>query len=108
MGEEESEQAFEKSKAASQRIVDTTTAAKLAAEDDLAEVEAEKSNEDRALKKSKDDQRVEEKLKGSLNEDCKWIKSHFESRKKKRAAEMDGLTEAKGFLAGMQDEDAAL
>jgi len=47
------------------------------------------------------------KLENSVAKDCAWVKSHFESRRDKRKAEIDGLVEAKNFLAGVDagDED---
>jgi len=44
----------------------------------------------------------EEKMKESLTKGCAWVKSHFKSRRDKRQAEIDGLIEAKNFLAGME------
>mmetsp|Transcript_60879 Transcript_60879/g.117327 ORF Transcript_60879/g.117327 Transcript_60879/m.117327 type:complete len:698 (+) Transcript_60879:89-2182(+) len=44
----------------------------------------------------------EEKMKESLTKNCAWVKSHFKSRRDKRQAEIDGLIEAKNFLAGME------
>jgi len=39
-------------------------------------------------------------LEGTLDKDCAWVKSHFDSRREKRKAEIEGLQEAKNFLAG--------
>jgi len=44
----------------------------------------------------------EQKMKESLTKGCAWVKSHFKSRRDKRQAEIDGLIEAKNFLAGME------
>lgn len=39
----------------------------------------------------------------ALSNDCDWVKTHFESRRDKRKAELDGLVDAKNFLAGGGD-----
>lgn len=49
---------------------------------------------------------LEEERKGTLEEQCAWVETHFESRQTARKAEMDGLVEAKNFLAGMEDQNA--
>jgi hypothetical protein len=41
----------------------------------------------------------------ALGRDCAWVASHFESRRTKRKAEMDGLVEAKSYLAGVEAGD---
>eukprot|EP00933_Yihiella_yeosuensis_P044729 TRINITY_DN39_c0_g1_i1.p1 TRINITY_DN39_c0_g1~~TRINITY_DN39_c0_g1_i1.p1 ORF type:complete len:677 (-),score=240.32 TRINITY_DN39_c0_g1_i1:64-2094(-) len=37
--------------------------------------------------------------KATLESDCAWVKTNFDSRRKRRQAEIEGLTEAKGLLA---------
>lgn len=66
----------------------------------LAEVEGEiQSKED--TKSTKTDERSSEvEQKDNLAVDCGWIKTNFGERRKKRKAEIDGLVEAKGLLAG--------
>lgn len=44
-------------------------------------------------------------LKKTLMSDCSWVKSHFKSRAEKRQKEIDGLQEAKGYLAGVETGD---
>lgn len=61
----------------------------------LADVEESKGQKEKDLEE-------EEKMKLSLTKGCAWIKSHFKSRHDKRQAEIDGLIEAKNFLAGME------
>jgi len=48
-----------------------------------------------------------DKVKASLATDCDWVKNTFATRKEKRALEVDGLQEAKDFLAGV-DQGAAV
>lgn len=47
----------------------------------------------------------EEKLKESIEKDCAWVDATFDSRREKRKSEMDGLVEAKNFLAGVEAGD---
>jgi hypothetical protein len=42
----------------------------------------------------------------ALDTDCSWVESHFESRRDKRKTEMDGLVEAKNYLAGVDSGDS--
>jgi len=61
----------------------------------LADVQESKDQKDKDLGEEK-------KMKLSLTKGCAWVKSHFKSRRDKRQAEIDGLIEAKNFLAGME------
>merc|ERR1719195_208510 len=102
--EAEAQQAFEKNRAASQKIVDTAQDTKVAREQDLAELEGDKTTEEVSLKQSNDDKTAQGDLKKSLNTDCSWVKTHFKTRATKRKAEIDGLVEAKGYLAGVETD----
>lgn len=42
----------------------------------------------------------EKSMTESIETDCDWVKTHFESRREKRNQEIDGLIEAKSYLAG--------
>jgi peptidoglycan hydrolase CwlO-like protein len=59
----------------------------------------------RSYEKYKDekgaDKDAEEDAKKSLYSDCSWVKTHFESRRDKRKTEIQGLVDAKAFLAGV-------
>merc|ERR1719401_2118196 len=46
----------------------------------------------------------EEKLKKALYSDCSWVATHFDSRREKRKTEIQGLQDAKNYLAGGGDE----
>merc|ERR1719277_877220 len=41
---------------------------------------------------------------GILNTNCAWVESHFTSRRDKRKAEIQGLQDAKNFLAGVDSD----
>lgn len=60
-------------------------------------------------KDGKDTELNDEKDKTSaLTTDCAWVATTFKSRKDKRKLEMEGLEEAKAFLAGVDNGEAEL
>jgi len=77
-------------------------AVKLAKEKELSDVNADKLD----LEEEKDakgvDKDAEASLTQSIYQDCSWVASHFQSRRDSRKAEMEGLVEAKGYLAGVE------
>ena len=56
-----------------------------------------------ALTQANADKAEAEAMANTLKHDCNWVESHFDSRRTKRKAEMDGLVEAKNYLAGVED-----
>jgi hypothetical protein len=92
---------YEKQNAALQKTLDAQEDTKVGLEEELAATE-EKIDATEAFKKAKsDDEAAEGDQKKALETDCAWVKTHFESRREKRKNEMQGLVEAKGFLAGV-------
>ena len=47
----------------------------------------------------------QEEMGDALVRDCEWVKTEFENRRKARKIELDGLAEAKDFLAGVESGD---
>lgn len=92
---------YEKGRAAMKETLDKQTASKVAVEKDIAGMEFRISDLEEFVSAKGDDLDSESQLKKSLETDCGWIKTHFESRRTKRKAEMDGLSEAKSYLAGV-------
>jgi len=82
--------------------LNTQMAVKLAKEKELSDVNADKLD----LEEEKDakgaDKDAEASLTQSIYQDCSWVASHFQSRRDSRKAEMEGLVEAKGYLAGVE------
>jgi phage shock protein A len=77
-------------------------------EETLENLETEKADLEEKMRnyeKYKDgktaDKDAEEDTKSSLYTDCSWVKTHFESRREKRKTEIQGLVDAKAFLAGV-------
>mmetsp|Transcript_98940 Transcript_98940/g.175288 ORF Transcript_98940/g.175288 Transcript_98940/m.175288 type:complete len:716 (-) Transcript_98940:121-2268(-) len=44
---------------------------------------------------------AEQGIESALATDCEWVSKNFDSRRKKRKLEMDGLVEAKAYLSGI-------
>lgn len=96
---------YEADLAALYKTLDAQTEAANAVEKELAELNLKVTElEARRMHKSKA-LSGEASRQSTLEDQCAWVKTHFESRKTKRKAEIDGLIEAKNYLAGM-DEDA--
>mmetsp|Transcript_130269 Transcript_130269/g.324812 ORF Transcript_130269/g.324812 Transcript_130269/m.324812 type:complete len:723 (+) Transcript_130269:34-2202(+) len=86
--------------------LDTQIASKLSHERELADIKGEKFDTEEHKASKKGDLTSEETLKSALYTDCSWVATHFESRRTKRKAEIDGLQEAKSYLAGVESGDA--
>jgi len=99
---------YEKDRAALQDTLDAQTKKKTDAEGSLAELGAkiEDSEEDKGNKQG--DLNAEEAVATSLATDCAWVKNTFKTRRDKRKLEVDGLAEAKDFLAGVDAGQAVL
>merc|ERR1719326_1415882 len=94
---------YEKEKAAMTATLETQTDTKVATEKDLAELESKIADKTAFKEQKETDLKNQDKLKDSINTDCAWVATHFDSRRDKRKTEIDGLVEAKNFLAGGGD-----
>merc|ERR1719497_276174 len=101
----ENEAEYEKGKAAAQEMLDAQTAKKIQTEKELAELKQKIQDTEEYKGQKEGDLGAEKDLKGSLMSDCSWVKTHFDSRAEKRQKEIDGLQEAKGYLAGVETGD---
>jgi len=101
----EDQKLYEEQRATMQESLDASLATKVATEKELAETKAEKADAEEFLAQKSADLAAEKDLKASLFSDCSWVATHFESRSTKRKAEMDGLSEAKSYLAGVEAGD---
>jgi hypothetical protein len=104
MKDEESAQlAFEKAKAAAEKLREELIAKKVSLEEQIAEHTEEKAEE--KAKKATNEALLKDELdyKASITPDCDWIIGAFEKRAARRTAEMNGLTGAKDFLAGANE-----
>merc|ERR1711933_72574 len=101
----ENEAEYEKGKASSQEMLDAQTAKKIQTEKELAELKQKIQDTEEYMGQKEGDLGAEKDLKGSLMSDCSWVKTHFKKRAEKRQTEIDGLQEAKGYLAGVETGD---
>jgi hypothetical protein len=100
-----SQEAYEKDRAALQETLDAQGESKAAAEKELQDLEAQIGDTERSRDASKEDLSAEKKMSDAIGTDCSWVKTHFDSRREKRKVEMDGLVEAKNYLAGVESGD---
>jgi len=82
--------------------LDRQRSLKLAKERELADVQEDMLDTQQHKTSKEGDLSAEGELKDALYGDCNWVKTHFDSRRTKRKAEMDGLQEAKSYLAGVE------
>lgn len=101
----DAEAAYEKNRAALKDTLDAQTASKVQAEKELSGTQEKSADMDEFKAGKSADLGEEQKLESSVAKDCAWVKSHFESRRDKRKTEIDGLVEAKNFLAGVESGD---
>merc|ERR1719333_1436424 len=94
---------YEKERAAMTETLEAQTDSKVATEKDLAELESKIADKTAFKEQKETDLKEQETLKDSINTDCAWVATHFDSRREKRKTEIDGLVEAKNFLAGGGD-----
>jgi len=101
----EAEADYEKSRSALQETLDAQTASKIANEQELAELQEDIADTEELKDSKASDLAEEQSLEASLAKDCAWVETHFDSRRDKRKAEIDGLVEAKNSLAGVGSDD---
>lgn len=98
----EAQASYERGRAAAKEMLDAQMAKKTSKEEKLAELEEQIYDTEKHKSQSASDLGAEKDLKKTLLKDCSWVESHFKSRAGKRQAEIDGLQEAKGYLAGVE------
>jgi hypothetical protein len=91
---------YEKERSALRDTFKADEAAKVEAEKELADTEQAIADTEEAKGAAAADRAEEAKLAASIQKDCAWVETHFDSRRDKRKAEIEGLQEAKNFLAG--------
>lgn len=70
-------------------------------EKEKADMQSTQADEQEELLSNKEDEKSENEAKSTLDSDCSWVATHFETRRTKRKSEMQGLTDAKAYLAGI-------
>jgi hypothetical protein len=99
---------YEKQNGALQETLDAQEESKVNTETELADLE-EKID---AYEKYKDGKNGDKDAEGdkekALGMECAWVKKHFDTRREKRKNEIQGLVDAKAFLAGVGSGEDAL
>jgi len=100
--EEEAQLDFEDNMAAAKKLVKDLRKKKTNLKEQIAEHDEDKTDEEADKKGNNKDLDDEEEYKEEIKPDCDWMLENFDERDKRREAEMNGLVEAKQFLAGYQ------
>jgi peptidoglycan hydrolase CwlO-like protein len=99
---------YEKQNGALQETLDAKEETKANVEKERSDLEQKIAGFEKFLKGKTDDKGAEEDQKQALMTDCAWVESHFDSRREKRKSEMQGLVDAKAFLACVDAGDDPL
>lgn len=94
------EEAYENDMAALNSLLAAQTAKQVSLERELADLKSHIFDKGEYMDQKSDDLGEENALKTALYSDCSWVDMHFDSRRTKRKTEIDGLVEAKSYLAG--------
>jgi hypothetical protein len=106
--EAEAQADYEKASGALQDTFDAQKETKVGLEKQLADLQETMSGAEKKESEKKADKESQEDLKKALEADCKWVKTHFDKRRKARKTEIEGLVEAKNFLAGVEAGEPVL
>merc|ERR1719420_1707271 len=82
-------------------MVDAQEETKATTETELGDLQEKMNNYEKFKKEKSDDKDAELDTAKAVGTDCAWVKSHFDKRRQKRKTEIDGLVDAKAFLAGV-------
>lgn len=93
---------YEAQSGALQDTLDKQRETRVTLEKTIASVEEEESRAEKYKQEKKDDKDAEHEMKKALKTDCAWVKETFAKRRSTRKTEMQGLVEAKNFLAGVE------
>jgi len=96
---------YEAGRAAGGQMLSRQGSSKVSMEKELAELKGDKLDMEEHKGQKEGDLAAESLLEGALYNDCSWIETHFDTRRDKRKDEIDGLVEAKGYLAGVESGD---
>merc|ERR1719198_965326 len=99
--EEEAQLEYEKMMDAAQKLWEELDAKKVALGKAISQRSQEKSDEIADKDKNNADLTDEKDYREKITPDCDWIIGAFTKRAEARAAEIEGLTGAKEYLAGM-------
>jgi len=98
--EAKSQEEFEAEMATAEKLTEDLKARKVTLTGNIADRNEDKEEQNKKMNANNEDRDAELKYQGKIKPDCDWIIKAFDSRADARAAELDGLTTAKEFLAG--------
>jgi len=98
--EAKSQMEYEEEMATAQKLVDDLKEKKVNLKNIISKRRTDKKEENVDKKENNGDRDDELSYKAKIKPDCDWILKAFDGRADARAAEMNGLTTAKEFLAG--------
>jgi len=98
--EAKAQEEFEAEKATAEKLVADLEEKIVTLEGIIAKRKEDKEEENKDMKENNKDRDAELKYQAKIKPDCDWILKAFDQRAQARAAEADGLTTAKEFLAG--------
>jgi len=98
--EAKSQAEFEEELATAEKLEEDLKDKKVSLEETIAKRIESKTEEKKDMEENNGDRDAELKYQSKIKPDCDWIIKAFDSRAQARAAEADGLTTAKEFLAG--------
>jgi hypothetical protein len=96
---------FEQDRKAITDMLASQEASKSALATELADLQSQLVDSGEFKSMKSDDLVAAQERADAIGRDCSWVETHFESRRKKRKDEMDGLVEAKSYLAGVESGD---
>jgi hypothetical protein len=99
----DAQEKYLKQNGALQATLDSQEDSKASTETELGDLEEKMNDYDKFKKEKQADAGAEDDNKKAIGTDCAWVKTHFEDRRTKRKTEIQGLVDAKGFLAGTGD-----
>eukprot|EP00929_Paragymnodinium_shiwhaense_P111697 TRINITY_DN79_c2_g1_i1.p1 TRINITY_DN79_c2_g1~~TRINITY_DN79_c2_g1_i1.p1 ORF type:complete len:716 (+),score=317.70 TRINITY_DN79_c2_g1_i1:85-2232(+) len=97
---------YEKNRKAMQDMLNAQKATMATLERELADLRVKIADQEEHKELKSKDKESEEEEKTALETDCAWVESHFDSRREKRKAEINGLMEAKNYLAGVDSGES--
>jgi len=96
---------YESDRKAMQDTLDAQSALKIQSEKDLAEHQAKIADKQEFVNLGTTDLDAAKEMQATLEHDCEWVGTHFDTRREKRKTEIDGLVEAKNILSGAESEE---
>lgn len=104
--EEAAQLRFEKELKAAKELKEELEKRKTTLEETIAEKTTEKTDEEQKKTDNEKEKKDEEDYKKKIEPDCDWWIDNEKERTSKRQAELEGLRQAKAYLAGYQDTEA--